>query len=607
MKLISFDALISGATRTMLRFPLTLLCAAGFTALSIYLVDYRPSKELEAYIRVLTVLVLGLSATLAVDLYAERRAPQQKMFLRLGIVVFLLIYFFTLPEKLIFANYVRYSLWLLGFHLLVAFAPYLPPREINGFWQYNQILFVRILTAILYSSVLFLGISAALVAVNQLFGVRIDPDVYAKLWLLLIGIFNTWFFLADVPADFTALDIHTFYPLPLKLFTQYVLLPLVMLYLVILYAYEIKILLEWNLPKGWVTYLIIAFAIGGIFSFLLIYPLREMADNQWIRIFERWFYLALLPLLVLLYVAIGRRIWDYGFTELRYFVLTLAVWLTGISIYFLMSKVKNIQYIPISLGAVAFLVSFGPWGAFSVSNQSQLARFKTYFAQHSPLQDGKITQNTTRKALPDSIQSEVLGIIDYFSRKEEVEVLQAAFAEKMDSLFKKDVSSTEKRGRILAMLSKKGYDLKYNGYDYYEEAAKSMVYFSTQPTEGEDIRNYDFYLTVQNVDKKIKIADNQVFSTKINLARLNFELLQNDKNLITINLKKLAELLLKNYRDKTYEVPPSVMTLEQKNEKCQVKIRFNNINVQVDNSQAKAVDSFSANILIKLLEKTEKP
>jgi hypothetical protein len=601
MKLISFDTLIGSAAQTFVRFPLTLLCSAGFTALSIYLVDYQPTKNVEFFLRLITTFILGLAATLAVDLYAERAAPAQKTFFRLGIIAFLAIYFLTLPEKLILVNYARYALWLLGFHLLVAFAPYLPPRQINGFWQYNQFLFVRILTAILYSGVLFLGISAALVAINQLFGVHIESSIYAKLWIFLVGIFNTWFFLADVPADFEALEAENFYPLPLKLFTQYVLLPLVTLYLVILYAYEIKILLEWNLPKGWVTYLIIAFAVGGIFSFLLIYPLREVADNQWISIFERWFHLAMLPLLALLYVAIGRRIWDYGFTELRYFVLALAVWLTGISWYFLVSKVKNIQYIPISLAIVAFGVSFGPWGAFSVSSQSQLARFKNYFAQHTPLQAGKIAPAKSRKTMPDSIQNEVMSIIDYFRQKEELEAMQGAFAEKLDSVFKKDQGASEKRTSLLALLSQKGYELKYaNGNDM--AASEQNLYFSSQHNTGEDIRGFDYFLNINNSDKEAKITDNQAFSTKIDQKNYTIQILSNDKTLITINFKNIIEKLIQNHREKPYETPKKAMILAQKNDKCQIKIRFNHLNVRVDKLQLKTLDSFEASLLIKLLD-----
>jgi hypothetical protein len=600
MKLISLDALFGSAVQTLVRFPLTLLCSASFTALSIYLVDSGDDKNIEFFGRLITVLVLGLAATLAVDLIAERTAPAQKTFFRLGVIAFLAIYYVTLPEELIFANYVRYTLWLLGFHLLVAFAPYLPPRQINGFWQFNQILFVRILTAILYSGVLFLGISAALVAINQLFGVYIESRIYAKLWLLLIGIFNTWFFLADVPRDFETLEIDTFYPLPLKLFTQYVLLPLVTLYLVILYAYEIKILIEWNLPKGWVTYLIIAFAIGGIFSFLLIYPLRETADNQWIRVFERWFHLAMLPLLALLFVAIGRRIWDYGFTELRYFVLVLALWLTGISVYFLISKIKNIQYIPISLAVVAFMTSFGPWGAFSVSNQSQLTRFKQYFAAHTPLQAGKIAKPSARKAMPDSVQTEILAIVDYFEKKEELDVLQAAFAENLDSLFKKDKSSPEKRSSVLALLKQKGYDLKYTDYNQPMEMDSELVYFSTKASSGEIIRGFDYYLMINLGSENIQTPDNQEFKVKINRTDYTIELANKTGNLINIKCKNLFEELLKQHRQKSYEVPQKMMITEQKNDKCQVKIRFDNINLKVDKSKIKELDSFNAMILIKL-------
>ena len=68
------------------------------------------------------------------------------------------------------------------------------------------------------------------------------------------------------------MDIEIDYPIGLKYFTQYVLLPLVAIYLGILIAYEAKIAIQWSLPQGWVSIMVLASAIFGILAFLLIYP-----------------------------------------------------------------------------------------------------------------------------------------------------------------------------------------------------------------------------------------------------------------------------------------------------------------------------------------------
>jgi len=52
------------------------------------------------------------------------------------------------------------------------------------------------------------------------------------------------------PEDLQSLDTSTVYPKSLKLFSQYILFPLVLVYFVILYAYLAKILFAWDWPQG---------------------------------------------------------------------------------------------------------------------------------------------------------------------------------------------------------------------------------------------------------------------------------------------------------------------------------------------------------------------
>ena len=98
---------------------------------------------------------------------------------------------------------------------------------------------------------------------------------------------------------------------------QYVLLPLVGIYLVILYAYGLKILFQWNWPQGWVSQLVLWYSVVSILSILLLWPLREKADSGWIKSFTSWFFRLLIPLLVMLFLAIFERIGDYGLTVNR--------------------------------------------------------------------------------------------------------------------------------------------------------------------------------------------------------------------------------------------------------------------------------------------------
>ena len=88
------------------------------------------------------------------------------------------------------------------------------------------------MTAI-FSVVLFAGLAIALAALDNLFGVSVPGKRYAELWVLIVGLFSPWFFLSGVPEDLDSLDRVEEYPKGLKIFAQYILLSLVVVYLLI--------------------------------------------------------------------------------------------------------------------------------------------------------------------------------------------------------------------------------------------------------------------------------------------------------------------------------------------------------------------------------------
>jgi Domain of unknown function (DUF4153) len=410
MRLPSVQAALATAGTVLRRFPLTLLCAFVLGGVAMHLIyldnDGVPNNELTWTFPVLSAAGLGLSLTLALALMAERyRWPAAGRWGAQAVGVALLLAWYALaPTEPNLSWMLRLALLGLGLHLTVAAGPYLSElrrrADTPGFWRYNETLFLRFLVGGLYSGVLYVGCAIALTAVRELFDVPVPGHWYGYLFVALGTVFNTWFFLAGVPRDFAALEEQTSYPKGLKLFTQFVLLPLVVLYLLILYAYLARILVTWTLPQGWVSTLVLALAVAGIFALLLIHPIREAAENAWIRTFARWFYRALFPLLGLLAVAIGTRVRAYGITEERYFVLVLAGWLLGMAVYFLWRRGQGIIWIPASLAAVAFLAAGGPWGAFAVARRSQLARLRTTATEYDLLTNGRFEATRAAARLP---------------------------------------------------------------------------------------------------------------------------------------------------------------------------------------------------------------
>ena len=282
MKFPSLSLLRTQLLDAILRFPLTVLIAVVGTCVASFIVEHKNEADNDFLTKILVLCSLGLSLSLAIDLFFESRNPSKVVFWlgRLGVILFLAGYFFTLPPDFDFISSTRTLLVALTTHLLVSFAPFLFANTTEEFWSFNKTLFLRIILSGLYSGVLYGGIAIAIVAVDNLFNIDFNK-IYAHIFFFLAGVFNTLFFLAGVPRSFIERETEQTYPREIKIFTQFVLLPLVTIYLTILYAYSSKILLQWSLPRGWVSYLVLSFSIAGVLSLLLIYPVRNVEGNNW--------------------------------------------------------------------------------------------------------------------------------------------------------------------------------------------------------------------------------------------------------------------------------------------------------------------------------------
>lgn len=430
MKLPSLRNAVHDALQTLSRFPLVLVSAGTATIAGIILLDHEEPSQPTILWSFLYAGILGIPLLIALRLTGEKKrwGPILSWGIQCAGVVLLVIYGAIVPPNVPVAPasaVVRLLLFALAAHMLVAVAPWTGKGEINGFWQYNKNLFLRILAALLFAHVLFGGLAFALAALDNLFGMETPGKRYEELWVLMSVLFTTWFFLAGIPRDHDELEASREYPKGLRIFTYYILLPIVFVYLAILYAYLGKILISWDWPQGWVSKLILGFAGTGIFSLLLLHPLGHQTENVWVRSVIRWFYVVLIPLVVMLFFAVWRRVTEYGMTEGRYLALALGVWLVFTILYFLIRPAKNIKFIPASLCVGILIVSLGPWGALPVSERSQVVRLESLLKKNALLHDGKVRKGSGNVSREDI--REVSAILSYLHDMHGYDAIQSWF------------------------------------------------------------------------------------------------------------------------------------------------------------------------------------
>ena len=273
MKLPSLEQLAASAASVLRRFPEVVVCAvvAGCAA-----VDAVGSETIGFAARLAFTSTLGLPLFITLTLVSERRgwAPRLRWLASaLGAVLLVFLYYRLRPWD----NEALGQRWghlVLTFHLAASVVPYIGFAASHGFWQYNRVLFFRFLLATLYSGVLFAGLSLALAAVDNLLGIDVPDLHYPRLFFLIAFFFHPIHFLAGVPADFEELERSRYYPGALRVLSQFVMLPLVAVYVTILLLYLGRIVVTGTWPSGWTGYLVSSLAVAGIFSLLVAYPER---------------------------------------------------------------------------------------------------------------------------------------------------------------------------------------------------------------------------------------------------------------------------------------------------------------------------------------------
>lgn len=403
---------------TLSRFPLTFVFALVSAVLAIVLIE----NEIEEiwWVHINVILLLGLPLFTALHIWLENLSIStlKKQLIigggvgLMGLLMFEIPYLKMLPQS--FA--LHFFGFAILFHLLAAFLPFFRSNSIQAFWQFNKTMFHRFLLSALYSAVLYGGLSLALLALQFLF----EMEIHEKIWidlLLIIGLpFNTIFFLGGLPNDVLSLEEDRSFPNGLKKFVQYVLMPLVVIYLSILYVYSAKISFLTELPQGWVTYLILAFATAGMLALLLVSPLQQDEKSPWVKWYTQGYYWALWPLIILLFVAISTRFLEYGWTENRVIIFGLALWLAGITAYFTFLKRTNIISIPLSLFVLVAVLLLGPLSAENVAKRSQRNRLNAILTDQKWMdENGKILEDKIRTSTNDSIKYELSQTIEFLA------------------------------------------------------------------------------------------------------------------------------------------------------------------------------------------------
>lgn len=352
-------------------------------------------------------------------------------------------------------------------------------------------------------------ISWALLSIEALFDVNIDWDLYTDIWFIaevLIAwsfVFNYYLTLTEDISKKSGFEIK---PSRLRrIFWSFIFLSLAIVYLLIFWAYWIKILVTWVRPKWvivrlWIWY----FALWTISSYL-IYPDKTKVHE----IINKILYVSFILVAFMMIWAIVKRINQYWITINRCFVCYIIAFIIIFSALSLIFTKKRLISFIVTLCVLGFIaVYWRPINVDQISFKSQVNRLENLLSKEN------ISLPLTEWVLKDMDEEStklIMWTIDWLVEKYNKNKI-------IDKIinYEYEDSNLSSRFNIREFLwVNADYDYyyptyKYRSYKQYWEEPVDVTWYSKILNflkYGEDIKDMVLKVQVDNNDYVLNLSD----------------------------------------------------------------------------------------------------
>ncbi len=505
----------------LLRFPLTVIFSLVLTVLvnlSVFKVEAVDTQWIISS-------GLALLVSFFVTLLLENRVKTIYSFLinivSIGLVFFLIS---LMPIPLTKADLTVIFTLYFTFGLGVFVAPFIFSKKSSlRFWNYAEHTFSQFVISYFFALVIVAGIDLALLSLSQLFDIDVPSKIYAVVFSTSMLLFAPIYLMSSMGKsnewiERSKVEFSKFY----KILGLYILLPILLAYMVVLYAYLGKVVITWELPKGWVSWLVSILTLGGFLILSLLFPLYKLYTKKnkgkttFIQLFYLLFPIVLLPLLVFMFVGIYRRFEDYGITINRLYLIILNVWFIAVTLYLIITQYKNIKNIWISLTIIAFVASFNvvPYIKYSMTSELKTLLYQANYGKKEIKKLDKEKQIRV-VALLDYIHStfsanEVLKITKSMGKKATKETVIKTLIDK-ENIDINTYINTVNRNYYYQ------YNLKKNKIDISNSQYRLFIYLKKDYHKKEIYKNDKINIFWKNRSIVIEYLDNktqQVMSLK---------------------------------------------------------------------------------------------
>jgi hypothetical protein len=493
MKLESkIKASVTELSKSLQRFPLTAIFSF---ILLVLMITYNELNmrgdydQLASLMRFIKIAGLGTILSVSLKHLAESFFPKKNSLILMIPVLFvlLLIFYIFYTKRITMIDDIRFAATLFLSLVLVFYTSKLKNQK--HYEVYVIKVFNGAFMTALYSGVLYFGISAIIFTINALFDAEIESKYYFYSFLIVTLIFGVLMLLSKLPVKDEDFEGYV-YSKGLKVLLLYIVIPLISIYTVILYVYFAKILITQTWPRGIVSNLVLWYAVLCAAVIFFLTPILE--EKPIAKLFRVWFPRLLIPILAMMFVSIGKRINQYGFTENRYYVVLLGIWILLVMIYFVLSKTLRNIFLPLSLSLFVFISVYGPLSAFNISSMSQNSRLTALLEKNNMIQDGLVIPSAT---VSKTDKENISSIVYFFDYRDLTKIKY------LDDDFK--MTDFEKT-------------FGFSATENYFPSQEYVYLYAQQGNTSIDIKGYDYTLTLTSDNQSVKIDENATITYDIN-------------------------------------------------------------------------------------------
>ena len=512
---------VTELSKSLQRFPLTAIFSF---ILLVLMITYNELNmrgdydQLASLMRFIKIAGLGTILSVSLKHLAESFFPKKNSLILMIPVLFvlLLIFYIFYTKRITMIDDIRFAATLFLSLVLVFYTSKLKNQK--HYEVYVIKVFNGAFMTALYSGVLYFGISAIIFTINALFDAEIESKYYFYSFLIVTLIFGVLMLLSKLPVKDEEFEGYVFSK-GLKVLLLYIVIPLISIYTVILYVYFAKILITQTWPRGIVSNLVLWYAVLCAAVIFFLTPILE--EKPIAKLFRVWFPRLLIPILAMMFVSIGKRINQYGFTENRYYVVLLGIWILFVMIYFVLSKTLRNIFLPLSLSLFVFISVYGPLSAFNISSMSQNSRLTALLEKNNMIQDGLVIPSAT---VSKTDKENISSIVYFFDYRDLTKIKY------LDDDFK--MTDFEKT-------------FGFSATENYSPSQEYVYLYAQQGNTSIDIKGYDYTLTLTSDNQSVKIDENATITYDI--SKKSILVKRGEEILLEADITDQLESLVESY------------------------------------------------------------